>query len=456
MTHLRQILLGRDWVDKNALRSALRHQKEMGGPLAICLLEVGAISEERLLRALSERHGVPYAEVDALRETPPDVAALLPAKLARRSRAIPFHLAGTALHVAMLDPSDLAAQDEIAFACGKRLHIHVSHPARIAEALDRFYGEEPPSRLAALIDKLNRSRFLWRDGGEKDTVAEEKPRAEAGGWWAEGTPLDPPELPDVVTELFPKEPAEAPPEPALEAAPERGESGESTSRAGDEVAASETAGRAPRRRTPTPPPRSIQLSPEERRKLYGDRRAEPPVPEAAQPSGSMPSEPFAAAAQRLETAQNREEVGAILLDLLASQFLRSLLFVARGDRIEGWRGRGKDVDAAVLRNLSIPLSQPSVFLNLSRGTPFHLGHLADFPSHRNLAGVWRGELPNACLVVPVRLHDRLVLALYGDRGNEPISRIPLHRFQDLANRTAAALKRCIVLKKKRTSGADHS
>ena len=455
-------------MDKDALRSALRHQKEVGGSLAVCLLEVGAISEERLLRALSEKYGVPYAEVNALRETPPEVAALLPQKLARRARAIPFHHAGTALHVAMLDPADLAAQDEIAFACGKRLHIHVSHPARIAEALDRFYGEEPPSRIAALIDKLNRSRFLWRERGERDAGKAEPgaapaspPGSETDGWWAQGAPLDAPELPDPITELFPEEPAAAPPEAGREAAPETGESLEDSTRTGGDdrgsAAPSRTSGRAPERKTPTPPPRSIQLSPEERRKLYGDRRARPPSPDEAQPTGSMPSEPFAAAAQRLESARNREEVGAIVLDLMASQFLRSLLFVVRGDRIEGWKGRGKEVDAARLRNLSIPSGQPSVFLNLSRGLPFHLGPLADFLSHRELARVWHGgELPSACLVVPVRLHDRLVLALYGDRGNEPISGVPLHRFQDLADRTAAALKRCIVLKKKRTSGAEHS
>lgn len=456
MTHLRQILLGRDWVAKDALRSALHHQKEMGGSLAVCLLEVGAISEERLLRALSEKYGVPYAEVGALRETPPEVAALLPEKLARRTRAVPFHHAGTALHVAMLDPTDLAAQDEIAFACGKRLHIHVSHPARIAEALDRFYGEEPPSRIAALIDKLNRSRFLWRDEGDEgaaggagtDATKPSQRQPEDDGWWDRGAPLDPPELPDPVAELFPEEPSGGTSRPSHEGSPESGESGPRAERTGRAAAPGRTT------RTPQPPPRSIQLSPEERRKLYGDRTA--PAAGETRPTGPMPSEPFAAAAQRLETARDRDEVGAILLDLMASQFLRSLLFVVRGDRIEGWRGRGEKVDAAVLRNLSIPADQPSVFLNLSRGTPFHLGPLADFPTHRELAKVWRGEPPSGCLVVPVRLHDRLVLALYGDRGDEPIRGVPLHRFQDLASRTATALERCIVLKKKRTSGAEQS
>jgi len=448
MVSLQQILLGREWVSRDTLRAALRHQKQVGGELAICLLEVGAIPEDRLLRALSERYGVPYAEVEALRETPSDVAALLSKRLACRARAIPFHHAGTALHVAMADPLDLAAQDEIAFACGKRLHVHVSHEARIAEALDRFYGEEPASRLAALIDKLNRNRFLWRESGPvvaPTGVGGEAP--EPGGLWGGGAPLDPPDLPDPVAELFPES-----------AGAERGHRSRAPTPATPPVPATPPAPEpeSPPRPAASPtkaPQRAIQLSPEERRKLYGGISKQRPDTPPGAVSDDLPADPFEAAAQRLETARDRDEVGSILLDLLASQFQRSLLFVVRRDRVEGWRGRGGEVDPAKLRQLSLSLERPSIFLNLLQGTPFHLGALADFPAHRQLAEVWGGGLPGGCLVVPVRLHDRVVLTLYGDRGEEEIGGIPLHRFQDLASRTAAALKRCIALKKQRTSGA---
>lgn len=444
MASLQQILLGRDWVPKDALRGALRHQKSMGGELATCLLEAGAISEERLLRALSEQYGVPYAEIEGLRETSPDVAALLSARLARRTRTVPFHTAGTALHVAMADPLDLAAQDEVAFACGKRLHVHVSHEARIAEALDRFYGEEPSSRISALIDKLNRSRYLWRSEvgdptaettGER-MVPEEDPGP--GDLWGVGASLDPPDLPDPVAELFPERS-----EPAA-AAPRKAE-GPKTPEAPARPA-----------KTRQAPPRVISLSPKERRKLYGEGRPQTTEREAPELAGPLPAEPFDAAAQRLDLVHDREEVGAILLDLLASQFRRSMLLVVRGDRVEGWRGRGEGIDKDGLMSLSIVLDKPSVLLNLVQGSPFHLGPLAEFPAHRDLAAVWGGELPAGCLVVPVRLHDRLVLALYGDRVDEAIGGLPLHRFQDLAHRAAAAFKRCIVMKKQRASETQQS
>lgn len=466
MTNLQTILLGRDWLGRDALRKALRHQKQMGGSLALCLLEVGAISEDRLLRALSERYGVPFAEVDALRTSSPEVTALLPERLARRAKAVPFHLAGTALHVALANPLDLAAQDEIAFACGKRLHVHVSHEARIAEALDRFYGEEPSSRIAALIDKLNRSRYLWR-AREEDREAASRESVPAG-MWDEGEPLEAPELPDPVPELFPEKSS---PRPEAPTRPQPGESQPEESESRSPARAAKPPSSVPPR---SAPPRSIQLSPEERRKLYGGGPGQEPTagraasaaesaagsaagPAAGSAAGSLSAEPFAAAFERLATVQNRNEVGAILLDLLASQFRRSLLFVVRGGRLEGWRGRGEGVDTQALEQLSLSPDQPSVFLNLVQGSPFHLGPLPDFPAHQELARVWGGgPLPPGCLVMPVRLHDRLVLALYGDRVNEPVGGVALHRFQELAVRTVSALERCIMLKKQRTSGVARS
>lgn len=458
MPSLPQILLGRDWASRRSLRQALEHRRDLGGSLEVCLLETGSVSEERLLRALSELHGVPWAEVEALREAPAEVAALLGPRLAGRVRAVPFHLAGTAVHVAMEDPGDLAAQDEVAFACGKRIHVHVSHEGRIAEALDRFYGIEPSSRMAALVDKLNRSRYLWgdQDDGERRAgrEADEGPELfeSAGG-------LDVPELPDPASDLFPEPVASGRGKPAAESP---GPPGEPTSG----VSAEETGRRQelqrPQTRVRKPAPRSIQLSPEERRKLYGGRArreaaAETPAaggePEAPGAGGEMPSEPFAAAFQRLETARDRDRAGDALLDLLASQFRRFALLVLRGDRIEGWRGRGEGVRRDELRELSIPLDRPSVFLNLRQGSPFHLGPLPPFPAHQPL-GRALGGMPEECLAVPVRLRGRLVLVLYGDRVDEALAGVPVHRFQELAERAGAAMERAILLKKQSTRGSD--
>ena len=66
----------------------------------------------------------------------------------------------------MIDARDLSAQDEISFVVGKRIRWYVALELRLFEALEKHYGEECPPRLARLLDKMNRSRFLWtRESG---------------------------------------------------------------------------------------------------------------------------------------------------------------------------------------------------------------------------------------------------------------------------------------------------
>src|SRR4029077_9148958 len=105
---------------------------------------------------------------------PEEVQELLPAKLARRCRAIPFRALGGRLGVAVLDARNLACQDEIAFATGKRVRVHVGNEIRIFEALEKYYDEECPSRFASLLDRLNPSRYLWEKEGA--APAAEPPR----------------------------------------------------------------------------------------------------------------------------------------------------------------------------------------------------------------------------------------------------------------------------------------
>src|SRR4029079_17442537 len=96
-------------------------------------------------------------------------------KIARRLRAVPFRVEGGRLDVALMDPRNLAAQDEIAFASGKRVKVCVAAEIRVFEALEKYYGEECPSRFGMVLDRLNRARYLW----EKAAPAQEAAAASA-------------------------------------------------------------------------------------------------------------------------------------------------------------------------------------------------------------------------------------------------------------------------------------
>lgn len=167
MGKLGQLLVARGWITVQQLTRALQNQNAVGGRVGTCLLEMEVLGEDLLVRSLSEQLGVPAAVIEDLRGIPEEVLRLIPEKLARRCRAIPFRVAGGRLDVAMQDPRNLVCQDEIAFACGRRVKVHVLHEVRIYEALQRYYHEECPSRYSLLLDRVNRARYLWgaKEGG---------------------------------------------------------------------------------------------------------------------------------------------------------------------------------------------------------------------------------------------------------------------------------------------------
>ncbi|HEX5758283.1 MAG TPA: hypothetical protein VF121_03735, partial [Thermoanaerobaculia bacterium] len=165
MNKLGQLLVTRGWITVQQLTRGLKNQQVVGGRLGTCLLEMDSLSEDLLLKGLAEQLGVPAAGIDDLRSVPADALATLPPKVARRCRAVPVRLAGGRLDIAMLEPHNLTAQDELAFASGKRVKVHVLHEVRIAEALERYYGEESPDRFTHLLERLNRARYVaGRDG----------------------------------------------------------------------------------------------------------------------------------------------------------------------------------------------------------------------------------------------------------------------------------------------------
>jgi MshEN domain len=154
-------LVQRGWLTPDQLRQALDKQRDAGGNLDTCLLEAGAVTEGRLLEGLSQVFGVPAASGEDLRRLRESAYRLLPAKVAERTRAVPFRIVGGELWVAMEDVSDLALQDYVSAVTGRRLRPHVALEARIAEALRTCYGAACSPRLEALLEQLNRPPSLW-------------------------------------------------------------------------------------------------------------------------------------------------------------------------------------------------------------------------------------------------------------------------------------------------------
>ena len=108
-TRLGELLEQRGVLARDQLLRALRHQKVVGGKLGTCLLEIDAVPEEEIVRALAEQQKVPAVTPEELRSVPADVRRLLPAKVARAHFVVPVRATSTQVEVAMIDTRDLRA-----------------------------------------------------------------------------------------------------------------------------------------------------------------------------------------------------------------------------------------------------------------------------------------------------------------------------------------------------------
>lgn len=430
MGKLGQLLVARGWITVQQLNRALTTQQVVGGRLGTCLIEMDFITEDNLLKGLSEQHGVPTVSLDDLRGIPEEVIGLLPDKLARRCRAVPFRVVGTRLDVAMLEPRNLAMQDEIAFASGKRVMVHVAHELRIIEALERYYREEASSRFSMLAERLNRARYFWeRDKQPEPPKAEDElarlPPMVRPALQRPAAPVAPPVAAKTAA---PPPPAPAPRKPSIQ----------TVSMTAEERAALSTFSKP---EPAAPPPTSV---------------AAPAAPAPAPPPPA-PSLPAMASIDEVEAAftrtHDREEVARIALSFLARGYRRAALFQVGKDKVSAWMGQG-ELDLPIFQKFSIGLDQPSLFLNLRNGSSLHIGALPPMPAHRELARAWGGELPRDAVALPVRINERVVAVLYADGGLKAakstagMGGIDLPHLQRLATATGAALERCILHRKR--------
>ncbi len=139
---LGQLLLELKAVDEHQLQSALGHQKQWGGKLGTILVQKGFIREEEMVRVLSQHVGMPSvklgdAKVDAR------AVKMVSKQLAEKLQVFAFDVSGAGrseiVTVAMSDPTDLAAVDQLAFHTGKRIKAVLSGATEIVAAIHRHY-----------------------------------------------------------------------------------------------------------------------------------------------------------------------------------------------------------------------------------------------------------------------------------------------------------------------------
>ena len=133
-----QMLLEAQLIDAQALSKAQMQQKNLGGSLSASLVKTGAISEEGLLEFLSTTYRVPSVDLRNF-EPDPALTRLIPGDVATKFMVMPVSRSGRRLVVAMLNPSNIFAIDDIKFITGYEIEPRVATDASLKRAIDRAY-----------------------------------------------------------------------------------------------------------------------------------------------------------------------------------------------------------------------------------------------------------------------------------------------------------------------------
>jgi len=135
-----EILLERGLINAKQLESALIHQKAHGGLLGQVLIALGYVTEEEVALALTAQYGFPYLPLESY-EIDHEVTRSIPEHVARQYCLIPIDRIGNALTVAMADPSNVQAIEDLEILTNCVVQAFVSTPSHIQKAIDRYYQQ---------------------------------------------------------------------------------------------------------------------------------------------------------------------------------------------------------------------------------------------------------------------------------------------------------------------------
>jgi len=135
---LGEVLLERGVITRKELDQALAHQKAHGGLLGQILIQLGFVTEEEIALTLTAQYGFPYLPLENY-EIDGGLTELIPEQVARQYCLVPIDRIGNALTLAMADPSNVQAIEDIEMLTKCVVQTFVSTPSDVNKAIDKYY-----------------------------------------------------------------------------------------------------------------------------------------------------------------------------------------------------------------------------------------------------------------------------------------------------------------------------
>jgi type IV pilus assembly protein PilB len=134
-----ELLLKEKRISAEQLQEALTYQRTEGGKLGANLVKLGFVKDEEITALLSKQYGVPSIALNQF-EIDPAVIKLVPGETARKYQIVPLSRAGATLTIAMTDPTNVFAMDDVKFMTGYNVEPVVASETAVLDSIDKYYG----------------------------------------------------------------------------------------------------------------------------------------------------------------------------------------------------------------------------------------------------------------------------------------------------------------------------
>jgi hypothetical protein len=390
-------------ITNDQLTEAMNAQVIFGGRLGTNLIESGVLSEDGLEKYLARYHHVASVPMETLNNIHTNTLKLIPVKLVKKLKAIPFDYKDKQLYVIMMDPGRLDAVDELSFVTGLNIKPHAIPEIRFLLLLEKYYGIKRDIRYITM-SKQDTAHYLSGGLNKKPVPPEHKPEEKTEEQQikhtADNAPMKPLSNNEELTteEDFQKTLRERPSEVE-------------------------------------PPKTTVELSHE----MEVEETLKLKYPANLQDAIAL-----------ILDSESRDDIAAVVLGYALSVFKRTALFMIQKGLAIGWEGAGEGVNRFNIKQLVIPLDQPSVFKFVHDTGAHFIGPPQPTELNRDFFLLLGGKPPRTVIIIPVHFMGRVVQMLYGDNGEGEFASTNIGELLILLQKVPEVIE-ALVLKKRSMS-----
>lgn len=167
-----RLLVDSGLVSETQLQQGLEAQLVFGGRIGTNLVELGFVATASIAESLARQLGIEALSPSDLDEVPRGALDALPKELAAKHQVFPLSLEKRRMRLAMVDPTDLEALDEIAFVTGLRVDPVVAPELLVSYGLEKFYGIHRANRFVRLAEATDEMVRQTAGGVGQDLMAD--------------------------------------------------------------------------------------------------------------------------------------------------------------------------------------------------------------------------------------------------------------------------------------------